>query len=208
MTMLDAIRDLADQLTEPHMHREPYTLWVNRNRKTLHHVTVQPGLLAQLYQSVIPASSSGDAPAGGVPGSRPPLALEALSRHDEIAMLVMGWCEELRLPLRVSVESNVRALVGAAPTLDNEGQRDLLAALRRWRHWCAVLTDWEHLYQPRGIPCIAITDGVQCEQSNTLRINLTAKTAMCKACGATWSDDDGSISVLADYIRRRSDRVA
>jgi hypothetical protein len=49
VTLLDQLRDVADQLTEPHIHSEPVTVWdVNRNRKIRQHRTVQPGLLAQL----------------------------------------------------------------------------------------------------------------------------------------------------------------
>lgn len=207
MSLLDHIRDAADALTEPHMHSEPITFWdTNRNRKIRHHRTIQPGLLAQLYQSVIPASSSPDGPAGGVPGSRPPLAVEALSTHDEIAMAALHWCQTLNLTLRVSVESNIRALVGAAGTLDDDNQRRLLTDLRRWERWSKVLTGWETIYRPAAVTCPAITDSQPCGQRSTLRINLTAKTGMCRACGATWSEDDGSITVLADYIRTTTDR--
>jgi hypothetical protein len=204
VTLLDQILAVADELTEPHLHREPYTTWVNRNRKTSYHETVQPGLLAQLYQSVSPVSSNGEAPAGGVPGSRPPLAVEALSRHDEICMAVLRWCTSLRLDTRVSAESNIRGLVGAAGNLDQDTQAVLLAELRQWRRWAAVLTGWENLYRPARVPCPI----VDCGKTNTLRINLTAQTALCQACSSTWSGDDGSIAVLADYIRRRTEKVA
>lgn len=204
MTVFDQITDVADTLTEPHIHAEPYTVWINRNRKTRHHRTVQPGLLAQLYQSVIPAWCSGEAPAGGVPGSRPPLAVEALSRHDEIAMAVLRWCTSLGIDSRVSAESNIRALVGATSRLDEDTARALLDEMRQWRRWCAVLTGWENLYRPAGVPCPI----VGCGQTNTLRINLTAQTALCKACSSTWSAEDGSIVVLADIIRTRSDTNA
>jgi hypothetical protein len=206
VTTLDQILDTADALTEPHIHTEPITYWdTNRNRKIRRHTTVQPGLLAQLYQSVIPASSSAEAPAGGVPGSRPPLAVEALSRHDEIAMAVLRWCDSLNLEVRVSVESNLRGLVGVAPRLDEDTTKTLLSEMRQWRRWCAVLTGWESLYRPAAVPCPV----VDCAKTNTLRINLSAGTAMCQACAATWSAEDGTIGILGDYIRTRTDqRVA
>lgn len=206
MNLLHKIADTADALTEPHIHTEPIPYWdTNRNRKVRRHQVVLPGLLAQVYQSVIPASSSGDAPAGGVPGSRPPLAVEALSMHDEICMAVLRWCTSLKLTTRVSAESNIRALVGAAGQFDDDTAAALLTELRQWKHWCAVFVGWEKLYRPAGIPCPV----VDCGQTNTLRVNLTAYTAMCRACRATWAKDDddaGSIGVLADYIRARTER--
>jgi hypothetical protein len=197
MTLHDAIRDLADELCDPHQHAEVIPFWDNnRNRKFRRHITIQPGLIQQLYQSVMPASSSAEPHAGGIPGSRPPLAVEALSRHDEIAMAVLGWCREYRLPTLVSVESNIRRLAAASQRFDDDDARGLLADLRQWRRWCAVLTGWESLYRPARVPCPV----VDCGRTNTLRINLTAKTAMCHACAATWSEDDGTITVLAAYI--------
>lgn len=74
MNPLDHIRDLADELTEPHINREPYT--------------VQHGLLTQLYRAVLPTSLAED---GTVPASKPPLELEALSRHQEITDTANRW---------------------------------------------------------------------------------------------------------------------
>lgn len=205
MNPLDQIAETADALTEPHLHREPIHYWdTNRHRKLRHHITVLPGLLAQLYQSVIPASSSAEPHAGGVPGSRPPLAVEALSRHDEIAMAVLRWCRQLDLEPRVSVDSNVRALVGAAGRLDGDDQKELLREMRRWRGWCSVMAGWENVFNPAGATC----PRPGCGRTSTLRINLTAKTALCRACGTTWSDEDGSIGVLARHIEFGSTGVA
>ncbi|WP_285554854.1 DUF7341 domain-containing protein [Actinoplanes regularis] len=208
--MLDQIATVADDLTEPHMHSESITGWDrNRHRKTRRWTTVQPGLLAQLHQSVIPVwSTPDDFGASSVPASRPPLAVEALSRHDEIAMAVLRWCTSMGLETRVSVESNVRALVGATPKLDEETAAALLDEMRQWRRWCLVLTGWEQLYCPAGVPCPI----VGCGMRNSLRINLTNATALCRACGSTWTkdaeDDAGAIGVLADYIKQRTDRTA
>lgn len=201
MTLHDRILAAADALTEPYLHTEQVSVWVNRNRKVYRHTVVLPGLLAQLHQSVIPVSSSAGAPAGGVPGSRPPLALEALSCHDEIVTAVAGWCRTLDITPRTSPESNIRALVGA--TVPDDRVRPLLADMRRWQRWCAVLTGWESIYRPAGVACPV----VDCGRVNTLRINLTAATAMCRGCGATWSDEDGTLGLLAEYIRANTDRV-
>lgn len=198
MTPLDQIANVADALTEPHIHSEPIPYWdKNRHRKIRHHRTVQPGLIAQLYQSVAPTWSTSDDPcAGGIPGSRPPLAVEALSRHDEISMAVLDWCTSENLTTRNNVESNLRALVGQATLLDHNNQAALLTDLRRWRGWCNVYLGWERVTQPRGVRC-PLPD---CAQLNTLRVNLTNATALCSACRATWGNDHGAIEVLAAHI--------
>lgn len=207
MTLLHQIADTADALTEPHFHAEQVPYWDhNRNKKFRRHQVFLPGLLAQVHQAVIPTSSSADAPAGGVPGSRPPLAVEALSIHDEISMAVLRWCTSLDLQPRVSAESNIRGLVGAAARLDEDTAGALLTELRQWRRWCSVYLGWERLYRPAGVPCPI----VDCGQVNTLRINLTTSTAVCRACLATWTQDgeDGSLQVLANYISNWSKRSA
>lgn len=197
----DDIRDTADALTEPSIHREPIPEWDrHRNRRVRHHhKTVQPGLLAQLYQSVVPSSSSSaDPPAGGVPGSRPPLAVEALSAHEQITTDVYRWCASLGLECRPRVESNIRQLAAKAMSFDEGTGKVLLTELARWRRWCLVLTGWEHVRVVRGVPC----PRVGCGQPGTLRINLTTVSAMCRHCGAVWGEDDGGIGVLAQYVEQ------
>lgn len=197
MSVLADITEAADDLSEPHQHRARIREFDhNRNPKVRVHITRQPGLLTQLYQSVIPAGTHGGSGAATTPGSRPPLALEALSRHVSIVAGINNWCWTLDLTIRPTPESNLRALVGAAPTLDPDAQRALLADLRRWRRWCAVLTGWETLWRPAKACCPVI----DCGKPSSLRINLTAQTGMCQACGATWTADDGSLTILAEHI--------
>lgn len=195
MNILDQITDTADGLTEPHINTEPIPYWDhNRHRKIRHHKTIQPGLLAQLYQAVNPIWSTTDEPGGSMPASRPPLDAEALSRHQQITTAVRAWCTQLGLEWRPTAESNIRALVGAAGRLDDTQQRRLLADLRRWRSWCRVYLGLEHVRQITAVPC-PLTD---CQQRGTLRINLTTETGMCTACGAAWNPD--TIGLLAHHI--------
>lgn len=197
LNMLMQIMEIAEALCEPHTHTERIRDWDgNRNAKYRTHTTTQPGLITQLEQSIAKTVSTGEGSMGGAYGSRPPLALEALSRHLSITVAVMDWCAHLGIVVRATVESNIRALVGAAATLDPDDTRALLADLRRWRGWCAVLTDWEKTHVPHRVPCPV----VDCGQPGTLRINLTTKNAMCKACGSTWTEQDGSLGILAEHI--------
>ena len=193
----DQITTLADELTEPHVNREPYTVWDgNRHRKVMHHVTVQHGLLTQLYRAVLAATTGTDESARSIPGSRPPLALEALSRHQQITAGARVWHAHffgLRPPL-ASPESNIRRLVGAASTATDSEQRALLADLRRWTSWCRVYLGLEQIRRITGTRC-PIPD---CNTLGTLRINLTTSHGMCTACGAAWNRD--SIGVLAEHI--------
>jgi hypothetical protein len=194
---LDQIRDYADELTQPHINREPYTIWDGqRHRKTHHHVTVEHGLLRQLYNAaIIPTITGTDEGGGTIPRSRPPLEVEALSRHQQITTTAHGWCTGLGLQTRATAESNIRALVGAAGNLEETHQKLLLADLRRWTGWCRVYLGLEQVRRIPGVRCPISA----CNQLGTLRINLTTSHGLCTACGATWNRD--TIGVLAEHIK-------
>jgi hypothetical protein len=195
MTPLEQITELADTLTEPHAHREPYTTWTgSRHRQTHHHITVQHGLLTQLHHAVLPATIADEGASGSTPGSRPPLEIEALSRHQQITTTAQRWCRDLGINPRPTTESTIRALVGAAGHLDEPDQKALCADLRRWTHWCRVYLGLEQVRQINGVPC-PLAD---CTGRGTLRINLTTSHGLCTACGATW--DHKTIGVLAQHI--------
>ena len=175
------------------------------------HVTTQPGLLAQLGEAMVDASSGSQEAAGAraVPGSRPPGCWEALATLAAITTAVAGWCWDLDLPLRDTVESSIRALIGKAPELDDDRAARLLADMRSWRYRAAVMTGWQSpLFAPR-VPCPA------CGKNNTLRVNLDRQAAFCSSqdrdesgalmCGTTW--DAATIGVLADYIRSVAERT-
>jgi hypothetical protein len=193
--LLARIRDTADTLTEPHTHREPYTIWTGqRHRQIRHHATTQHGLLTQLYRAVLPTWQTTDNPGGSIPASRPPLEVEALSRHDEITAAARAWCFHAGIQPRTTAESTIRALVGAAGHLDHDQAERLLADLRRWAGWCRVYLGLEQIRLIAGARC-PLTD---CTELGTLRINLTTSHGLCKACGATWDHD--TIGVLAEHI--------
>lgn len=194
----------ADDLTDGRQHTERIPYWDgNRNRKVRVHTVVLPGLLAQLYESVTP-TSGGEGGARPHPGSRPPLALEALSTHAVIATSAVKWCWDMRVELRDTTEGNIRALVGAAALLDTDTLHRLRADLRRWRTWCAVMTGWERVDTYPEVAC------PNCGKLGTLRVNLTAERGYCTnperddaglRCGATWEMPDGSLYVLGQHIK-------
>ncbi|MEU4399765.1 DUF7341 domain-containing protein [Micromonospora orduensis] len=199
---LTTITTLAAALTDggPHIERVPY--WDdNRNKKHREWRTVQPGLLTQLHQAAVePAEGRTEPGPRSVPGSRPPLALEALSTHAAICTHVAHWCTSLQLALRDTVEANIRALVGAAPGLDGEDLDLLAVEIRTWHRWASVATGWTApLFAPH-VPCPA------CQTVGKLRVNLSAQAAHCRACQATWASDDGSLYALGEYIQAHTSR--
>jgi hypothetical protein len=197
MTWQDDIRDNADALTDSYLHREPIHYWDHsRHRRIRHHITRQPGLLAQLHNAVTPTTTPADGqPGGGKPGSRPPLAIEALSTHDEITAAVRTWCTSIGLEIRPRVESNLRQLAAKAMSFDEPTAHLLISDLRRWRRWCLVMTGWEHVRRLRGVTC----PHADCQTPDSIRVNLTTVTALCRACGQVWSEEDHTIGLLAQH---------
>jgi hypothetical protein len=196
MTWQDDIRDTADALTDSYIHRAATWDWDhNRKKKIRYWQTVQPGLLAQLYNAVHPTTTPGDGTGGGgKPSSRPPLALEALSVYDEITTAIRSHCRNLGLELQPTAESNLRRLAGKAMSFDETDGKHLLADLRRWQRWCLVMTGWEHVRALRHVTC------PDCRERDTIRLNLTTETAGCRNCAAAWSAREGTLHTLAHTV--------
>lgn len=196
------IAELAEELCDPRQHTERIFGWRNRNRVLERiHITTQAGLLTQLRTAIQPAATT-DETGSAVPASRPPLLIEALSRHLEIAMRTNRWIHHTRLPNRGQPEHNIRALVGAVHTLTSDEQHALRADLRQWRSWAAVLSGWANPPYCPHVPC----PNPDCSKLGTLRIIIDRHKGMCSACGHIWDDQDGSINLLATYITEQTDR--
>lgn len=198
---ITTITALAEQLCDPRHHVERVPYWDrNRNRKFREWRTTQPGLLRQLHEAAVePVDGLNEPGPRNTPGSRPPLALEALSTHTAITAYAARWCWSLKVDQRDTVEDNIRALVGRAPTLDDDDLALLAVDLRQWHRWASVATGWiAPLYAPH-VPCPA------CKVKGKLRVNLHAQVAHCRACQATWAADDGSIFILGAYIQQHTD---
>jgi hypothetical protein len=205
--MLQDIADCADALTDSRQHVEPvYTTDRSRNRKLSHvHRTMQPGLLAQVRERFEPGAQA--AGFRSVPGSRPPLAFEALALHTVISLAAVRWLWSLRIELRNTDESNIRALVGAAGSMDSETQAALLFEMRTWHRRAAILTGWQTApFRPRA-SC------PNCGQQ-ALVVNVESKSAFCNGfdprtnmpCGAWW--DESTVGILAEHVRAQNGDVA
>jgi hypothetical protein len=121
--LMSELAALVGELCDTHLHHE--VVWDDnghrRKRMRRVYTTTQDGLLAQLREIGheglnVGGSSAG---AGGKPGSKPPGLFEAMSRHVYIAVTVASWCRVQGVALRMSVEDNIRGLVGAASSMDD-----------------------------------------------------------------------------------------
>lgn len=200
------IAELAEELCDPRQHTERIYGWTRqRNRKVIKlHKTIQPGLITQLRDAVhTPAGLADDqTQRSRATLSRPPLQLEALARLMDIALLSNEWIHHIRAVNRGPIESNIHALVGAAPGLDRDQQHQLLHDLRRWRGWAAVLSGWA---LPPFQPMVTCPNP-ECGKLGTLRIVAERQTATCGECRHIWDDTDGSIRMLARYIAAENSR--
>jgi hypothetical protein len=201
----EAIQRIADDVTElveARRHDEPYYEWVNRNRKLRVWPSQQPSLLDQLRALADePLVQPGEGAGRSVPKSRAPGGEDALDRLMAIEAGSAWWASvRLRRDLRETVEENLRLLVGASTRMEDPELRDLAADIRRFHGWAATLTGWQTPpFRPRASCPL-------CERSGSLRVLLDKKRATCMGCGEVWSDEDGSIFLLADYIRDLGDR--
>lgn len=195
--VLTDLRDTADLLTDPRHHREPrYGLDAHRHKVVVgHHVTTQPGLLAQLAAMAYPGTSGDDIDGGGgqsVPGSRPPGDLAAISAWVAISIATVRWCNSLRLDIRDTVESNIRQMVATVVSReDRDTQITLLSELRSWRHQCETITGWSTRAGELQQPC------PHCGERQ-LRVKPEGPTARCLACGVQWDSD--TVGVLARVL--------
>lgn len=197
--LLIDIAELAEELAESRKHTEPLPEWdASRNKKVRSvYVTTVPGLLDQLQQAVYGTHTTKDTEGTrGIPASKPPLLIEALSRDVQIGLALQSWIANCGLKNRFDRAGNVRLLVGHAPTLDLDIQHQLRRDLRRWRTWAAVLTGWALPPLTPDVQCPEI----DCGTRHTLRIILDRRTGYCSACSSVWDDRDGSINVLAAHI--------
>lgn len=196
--MTDLLADIAttaDELTNPRRHTELITGWDhNRNRKRVRRTINLPSLLDELAEAVTPGESYIDEDTAQAPafGSRPPARMDAVDRYHAIERAVDAWCCALAIPPRLNLTATIRALVGAAPTMDSSTQRYLVADLTAWRTWAQTVTGWIRPPDAPRVPC------PWCEARNSLRVRLDRETACCLECGAAW--DAVSIRLLGRHV--------
>lgn len=199
------IAETADELTNPRRHVEriqDVDKHRHRRESAIRRVwiAVLPSLLDELAQAVVPGEAYiEDEATRGTFESRPAARLDAIDRLLAIEAGAAAWCQRSGLQLRDKPAGNIRAMVGAAPTIGSDNQTQLLADLRAWRTWAATVTGWERPPDAPRATCL------HCAALNTLRVRLDRQTACCMACGAWW--DNTTVGLLAEHIRITAERA-
>ncbi len=192
------IAELAEELCDSRKHTERVYEWTrSRNRVSRPVVTLQAGLLEQLHDAIHGDTATDEQGRRTIPDSRPPLLLEALARWLDIVTAVNEWMSQAHEVHRSDAAANIRALVGAAAGFDLAERKRLLRDIRRWRTWAAVMSGWA---DPPLQPHVACPNP-ECAAIASLRIVPERKSGFCVECRHVWDDRDGSINVLANYIK-------
>lgn len=217
--MPDLLQDIADSasaLTDPRHNAEPRHEWDrHRNRKPLPpHITTVPGLIQQLRDLAEDGTPTGDGTGvRSIPESRPPGAFDAVSL---LAAVAFGAAWRLTGPVdegglgmagRPDVESNIRAIVGAAASTDSDIQRDIRHELRSWQRQAEVILGWQSPPIELVAPCPVVDvdgHGTPCGARGTLLADREGTGARCVKCGSWW--DDGNIGVLLAYVNEYTGR--
>lgn len=195
---LVTIADDVGQLVEAGLNAERFARYDEVRRKHLPsklHLTRHPSLLDQLRAAAQIGGTGSDGPMGAGYESRPAARIEAIDRLHAIDQDVDDWLvRKLNVHVqRDTLEDNLRALVGAASTLDSPGQHKLAREVCRWLTWARVVTGWESAPWKPNAPC------PMCEARGGLRVRLEDREAACLECGETW--DNTTIGLLADTLR-------
>lgn len=203
---MDDLAAIADELCDPIrtveriVERDESKHLVGRKGRAPRRIwtAVFPSLLDQLAQAVVPGETYAE-PETVVgshqpPGPRDGARIEAVARYLAIQAGAAVWCRTAGVPLREKTAHNIRALVGAAPTLDADDRASLHSDMNRWRTWAAVASGWQRPDDaPRGT-CPA------CGALNTIHVRLSRQMAYCAGCGATWDVD--TIGLLAAHMAK------
>lgn len=211
--MVTDIADACDRLTEPYVHSEPIEEWDrNRHRKVRKVVTEHASLLTQLAEAVLPGAAEGAA-AGGF-SSGEPCDLDAVACLGVIQVGAAKWAWDLRVDMRSSTASTLRALVGAAASADSSMQAGLLHDLQAWVRWAEEATKWRQPPHVLRAPCPALvrdegTDEQRECGARGIRVRTDPMSAWCPVCRTTW--DAVTVQVLGRHeqaYRERADADA
>lgn len=189
----DSIADAVDALTNPMHVRERYEVWHGNNRKAKWWEHRMPSLLEQLRSAAIPGEVYAEDRGGTVrrmPASRPPAQIEAINLDLAITAWAADTVWRCHLTVREDTAANLRALVGAHLTSDQ--QTDILRELIRWVHHARVICRWERPAWRPDAPCPV------CDKRG-LRVRLETEHAICVECHETW--DPSTIGLLAEHVR-------
>lgn len=195
--LLDQLHAAVDALTRPRRTVEHVQGWTAaRNRTTVQHAVVHPPLLTALAAAAYPAQRGGGA--RSVPGSRPPVNLDAVDRLQQIEREIWKWRQTAEIDAAGSM-ATLKGLAGHASRLDAEALACLAGDARRWVVWAETTTGERQRPWSPDAPCPV------CDQRHGLRVALLEQRAYCRLCEASW--DDMTIGLLAAHVARTSERA-
>lgn len=177
--LVEVQQDLTDSRVETSLVGDP---------PVKHQVRI-PGLIEQLYAAAFDPSMQLEE--GGnrtKPKSKPPVAIEAMSRYQDIDRASRRWARSVRVQEHADPARNIRELVTAASgqrgylAWDDETMEALVQEARQWRRWAAILTGWESPPKRPYIKCPV------CAGVSTIWVNMSVGSAYCAGCLFTWDD--------------------
>lgn len=197
----DRLWRAVQDLTQPRRTVEAVSYWDKaRHRKWRTHVVDHPPLLIALERAVVPGhGASGEHGVRRVPGSRPPLRLDAIDAQATIYGAVRVWVKRVDATSRGGVGADLALLAGLALTLPLVRLERLSKDAQGWVSLTRVLIGEESPSTALYAPCLT------CDAIGGLRVRWQSQTAGCVKCGAGWRADDGSLTLLAEHVRTFAD---
>lgn len=199
------IHTIVRELTETHVHREPYTFEGDMSTWDAHHATTVPSLLEQLSGD---EKASTDAGTAGAPASKPPAYLDAIDTLIHIDRAAARWVRDLGEDDPGDTAACVRKLYALAASAQFCGRgkatiedrkvtcctvHAIERDMRRWWSQSRIVSGWDTAAWSPNNTC------PMCSERRTIRIRIEDRTAMCVSCRETW--EPGTIGLLAEHIR-------
>jgi hypothetical protein len=172
MDLVDYVREL----TEPHQHREHFTIRRGHTWYGQDHTTRVPSLLVQLEYAT--PTGQGEERANTGYASRPAGRLEALATLTTIDLEVSAWVRDLGEDDPTSTAACLRLLSSLMPSADPVTRRHVLRDVRRWWTQARVVTGWDSPAWRPDNTC------PMCGERGSLRVRWSDKAALCPWCGS------------------------
>lgn len=205
-THVTDIHTIVKQLTQWHVHRQPYTHELNGTTYDTHHTTEVPPLITQLAEAEVSRSGEEAGATGGK--SKPTAHIEALDTLTLIDLAAARWIRDLGEDDPADTIACIRKLYSLAPsthfcgkqkaTIENRKvtcctTHNIERDIRSWWTQARIVSGWDSLPWRPNNTC------PMCSERRSLRIRSDDKTALCVTCRETWTPEN--LGLLAEHIR-------